>query len=135
LYGCVAYSSIVDPEWFIPDPVAEFVQRKAAANRIRVRNTVCRGIYLVPYTDKVITYAYSWRQVAKLMHRPRWDSGNSSSSSKAEVEGGSSTSVVSSQSLIMEDRPPGLPAKQTNEKVERTLGLPAKQTNEKVERT
>jgi hypothetical protein len=56
------------------------------------------------------------------MHRPRWDSGNSNSnSSKVEVEGGSSTSVVSSQSLIMEDRPPGLPAKQTNEKVGKNI--------------
>jgi hypothetical protein len=57
------------------------------------------------------------------MHRPRWDSGNNSSNSKVEVEGGSTTSVVSSQSLIMEDRPPGLPAKQNNEKVDRTLGF------------
>jgi hypothetical protein len=101
----------------IPDPGS----RGQKGTGYRIRYTGAAEYNWYRYTDKVITCAYSWRQVAKLMHRPRWDSGNSNNSnSKLEVEGGSSTSVVSSQSLIMEDRPPGLPAKQNNEKVERT---------------
>ena len=50
-------------------------------------------------------------QVAKLMQRPRSEAGCSSSKTEA------ASSVASSQSLIMEDRPPGLPAKQSEEKV------------------
>ena len=64
-------------------------------------------------------------QVAKLMQRPRSEAGGSSSSKgEAATLGASScSSVASSQSLIMEDRPPGLPAKHTDEKVGRVTNL------------
>ncbi|XP_023337041.1 TBC1 domain family member 12 [Eurytemora carolleeae] len=64
-------------------------------------------------------FSKSGQQVVKLMRRPE-SRETSSLESVASL-----TSVVSSQSLIMEDRPPGLPAKQPQEKEKHSQELQA----------